>query len=136
MGYSRSYSDLKRLLTFEARYDYLRLGGEVGRSTFGFDRYLNQAFYTSAQWKRARDVVIVRDGGCDLGIEGREIHDKILVHHMNPLTMDELEQGANEIFDPEFLICTTQATHNAIHYGDASLLTKFTERSPGDTRLW
>ena len=133
----KSYSELRRLETFEERFRYLKLGGAVGRSTFGFDRYMNQRFYTSAQWKKARRDVILRDNGCDLGIEDRVIHDRILIHHMNPMTMDALEQGLGEVLDPEFLICVTNLTHNAIHYGDESILVSLPkERSPGDTILW
>ena len=131
------YSELRRYKTFEERFKYLQLKGVVGRSTFGFDRYINQRFYTSTQWKKARRDVILRDNGCDLGIEDRVIHDRILIHHMNPMTMDALEQGFGEALDPEFLICVTHPTHNAIHYGDESLLaSRPKERSPGDTSLW
>ena len=133
----RRYSDLRRLETFEDRYDYLALRGEVGKATFGFDRWMNQAFYSSREWKRARRDVIARDNGCDLGIPGREIHRGLLVHHMNPMTVDDLTQGLDWVIDPEFLICTSLATHNAIHYGDASLLPQPpVERRPGDTKLW
>jgi len=135
--YIRRYSDLLQLSTFEARYNYLRLKGAVGESTFGFERYVNQQFYTSTEWKRARNLVITRDLGMDLGIEGYEIYDKIIVHHMNPMTIEHIEDGNADILNPEFLICTTHNTHNAIHYGDASLLPKpFVERSRGDTKSW
>lgn len=134
----RSYNTLKRLKTFEERYEYLRLGGKVGGETFGYDRIFNQAFYKSRDWKQTRRDVIVRDGGCDLGIEDREIFDKIIIHHMNPITLEQIEEGGPELFDPRYLICVSQATHNAIHYGDASLLVKtnFVERKPGDTCPW
>lgn len=133
----RSYFELRRLKTFEERYQYLRLGGVVGQSTFGFDRYINQAFYRSQRWRATRDKVIIRDGGCDLGIEDREIFDKIIIHHMNPISLEDLEDCREEIFDPEFLICTTFNTHQAIHYGDDSLLIRLPpERTPGDTLLW
>ena len=133
----RHYHGLSRLQTFEERYKYLRLNGVVGRSTYGFDRYLNQKFYTSTEWRRVRNFVILRDGGCDLGIAGREIRDKIIIHHMNPMSVEEIEHGDEDILNPDYLIATTLNTHNAIHYGDESLLPKkFTERRPGDTKLW
>ncbi len=134
---SRSYRELRRLETFEERFRYLSLEGQVGRSTFGFDRYLNQQFYTSTQWRQIRQKVIARDEGCDLGVPGYEIHDRIIIHHMNPMTADEIVHGDNDILNPEFLIATTHRTHNAIHYGDESLLPRpLVERRPGDTRLW
>ena len=133
----RHYHGLSRLQTFEERYKYLRLNGVVGRSTYGFDRYLNQKFYTSSERRRVRNFVILRDGGCDLGIDGREIRDKIIIHHMNPMSVEEIEHGDEDILNPDYLIATTLNTHNAIHYGDESLLPKkFTERRPGDTKLW
>lgn len=133
----RTYSELRRISTFEDRFEYLKLKGSVGRSTFGFERYLNQQFYTSRQWRQARDKVIARDNGMDLGIEGYDIYDRIIIHHMNPMTVEDIEHGNSDILDPEFLITTTHKTHNAIHYGDASLLPKvLVERRPGDTRLW
>lgn len=133
----RVYSDLRRYDTFEDRYNYLRLRGGVGESTFGYDRYLNQRFYTSREWKDLRHEVIARDLGCDLGIEGHEIFDRPIIHHMNPMTVKDLVHGNDDILNPDHLITTTHRTHNAIHYGDASLLRKpFVERSPGDTLLW
>jgi hypothetical protein len=133
----RRYAELRRIETFEERYEYLVLRGNVGDSTFGFDRYLNQQFYRSAEWRRVRNNVIARDEGCDLGILGYEIHDRVYIHHMNPMTVDEIEHGDDSILDPEFLITTTHRTHNAIHYGDASLLAKpLVERRAGDTKLW
>jgi hypothetical protein len=133
----RTYQELSRLETFEERYDYLKLGGEVGVATFGFDRWVNQRFYQSREWRLARNGVIVRDDGCDLGVPGYEIEAKLLVHHINPLLPEDLEYGESWIFDPEFLITTSKRTHNAIHYGDASLLPQpHVERTPGDTRLW
>jgi len=133
----RSYHELRRLHTFEERFEYLNLKGVVGNSTFGFDRYLNQSFYTSREWRQARDKVIARDEGMDLGIFGYEIFDKIIIHHMNPMTIEDVEHGDSIIIDPEFLITTTQRTHNAIHYGDKSLLAvPLKPRRPGDTRLW
>lgn len=133
----KTYSELRSLNTFMERYKYLQLFGQVGSSTFGFDRYLNQRFYRSTQWKNIRDEVIVRDNGCDLGIEGYEIYDRIIIHHINPMTVDDIESGEDYILNPEYLITTTHRTHNAIHYGDESLLAKpLVERRPGDTRLW
>ena len=133
----RTYQELSRLETFDERYDYLKLGGQVGEATFGFDRWVNQRFYQSREWKLVRNRVIVRDDGCDLGVPGYEIEVKLLVHHINPLTPDDLEYGESWIFDPEFLITTSKMTHNAIHYGDKSLLPQpHVERKPGDTRLW
>lgn len=133
----RRYSDLRRLNTFEDRFKYLRLQGSIGRSTFGFDRYLNQAFYRSREWQDARDFVIVRDEGCDLGIEGYEIYSDILVHHMNPMDVDDIVHGDSKILDPEYLITTTHITHNAIHYGDENQIPRqLVERRPGDTQLW
>jgi hypothetical protein len=133
----RNYRELRRLDTFEDRFNYLSLRGEVGQATFGFDRYLNQAFYTSTEWKQARQRVIARDLGLDLGVEGHEIYDKIIIHHMNPMTPEAIEHGDDSILDLDNLITTTHATHNAIHYGDASLLPKpMTPRHYGDTKLW
>lgn len=134
----RSYSELRRLNTFMERYDYLALKGVVGEQTFGYERYHNQRFYTSRQWKQVRDHVITRDFGNDLGVDGYEIMgENIIVHHMNPMTPDNIIHGDETILDPEFLISTTHKTHNAIHYGDKSELTKvLVERRPGDTRLW
>lgn len=134
---TRSYSELQQFFTFEERYEYLKLRATVGDVTFGFDRWINQQFYSSTEWHQCRDVVIVRDSGCDLGILGRDIYDKIIVHHMNPIILEQLENGDPNIFNPEYLISVTHDTHNAIHYGDASLLKKpLVERRPGDTRLW
>lgn len=134
---TRSYSELKTFGTFLDRYRYLMLRASVGDSTFGFDRWINQQFYRSSEWRNARSEVIVRDYGRDLGVEGYEIHGDIYVHHMNPIRLEQLEQGDPAVFNPEYLICVTHNTHNAIHYGDESLLPKpFVERRPGDTRLW
>ena len=133
----RTYSELSKLKTFEERYQYLRLNGAVGKETFGFDRYLNQFFYRSQKWKTVRDKVIIRDNGCDLGIEDYDIHGRILIHHMNPITLQDLETGSEFLLDPEFLISTTHNTHNAIHYGDESLLiTAPIERCKNDTCPW
>lgn len=133
----KSYSELRRLDTFEERYDYLKLGGIVGEPTFGYDRYINQRFYTSKQWRQVRDEVIARDIGMDLGVPGYEIYDRIIIHHMNPMSANDIEHADADILSPQYLITTTHKTHNAIHYGDASLLAKQPiERQPGDTRLW
>ena len=133
----RTYSELRRLLTFEERYDYLKLRASVGEVTFGFERYLNQDFYRSRQWRDVREFVIARDEGMDLGIDGYEIYDRVIIHHMNPMRTEDLINGNEDVLDPEFLITTTHRTHNAIHYGDKSLLpTALVDRRPGDTRLW
>ena len=133
----RTYSELIKLPTFEERYRYLRLEGKVGEETFGFDRYINQAFYKSDEWLSVRDYVIVRDGGCDLGIIDREIRGKILVHHMNPITVEDILRRSEYLLNPEYLICTIKNTHDAIHYGDESLLiTAPIERSRNDTCPW
>jgi hypothetical protein len=133
----RSYSKLIRLNTFEERYEYLKLKGSVGKSTFGFDRYINQQFYRSAQWKSIRNFVIARDQGLDLAFEGYEIYDRIIIHHMNPMSVENIEHGDDDILNPEFLICTTHKTHNAIHYGDKNLLAlPIIERTINDTKLW
>lgn len=123
--------------SYEDRFEYLKLGGSVGHATFGFDRWINQTFYRSREWKSARRDVILRDNGLDLGCSGYEIHNAPLVHHMNPISVDDIAHGAEWIFNPEYLITTTQKTHNAIHYGDRSLLRQPpVERRPGDTKLW
>lgn len=133
----RTWTELQQIQTFEERYNYLRLRGAVGAATFGFDRHINQQFYRGAQWRRIRNHVIARDLGCDLGVEGYEIHDKIIIHHMNPMTVDNIVHGDADILDPEFLVTTTHRTHNAIHYGDERLLPRqLVERRPGDTTLW
>lgn len=134
----RTYSELITLPTFEERYKYLRLSGAVGVETFGFDRYLNQNFYkTDEEWLSVRDEVILRDNGCDLGIEGREIHGRILVHHMNPITKEDIIYRTKFLLDPEYLICTIKNTHDAIHYSDESLLIKDPiERRKNDTCPW
>lgn len=134
---TRCYTDVRRIPTFEERYEYLRLDGQVGEATFGFDRWVNQRFYTSPQWRRARNEVILRDMGCDLGIRGHEVPFGLLVHHMNPMTVEDIEHGRDWILDPEYLICTSKRTHNAIHYGSDHLLPRApVERRPGDTKLW
>lgn len=133
----RSYSELCMLNTFEDRYKYLQLSGAVGKDTFGFDRYLNQIFYRSQEWKSVRDKVIIRDDGCDLGVKGYEIHGRIYIHHMNPIILKDIEQRTDLLLNPEYLISTTHSTHNAIHYGDESLLPLVPkERSANDTCPW
>lgn len=133
----RTYNELIRFNSFEERYEYLRLKSSVGKETFGFDRYMNQQFYRSAQWKNIRNHVIARDLGLDLAMDGYEIYDRIIIHHMNPMSVEDLIDGQDYILDPEFLICTTHKTHNAIHYGDKSLLAlPFIERTVNDTKLW
>lgn len=133
----RSYADLKRLRSFDERFEYLQLRSQVGASTFGFERHLNQSFYSSREWRRMRDIVIARDNGCDLGVPGHEIHDRVYIHHMNPLVAEDIEQRNDDILDPRFLITTCHNTHNAIHFGDKSKLRRdFTPRRRGDTNLW
>ena len=133
----KTYSELSKLVTFEERYSYLRLNGFVGKETFGFDRYLNQVFYKSSKWRSIRDFVIIRDNGCDLGIEGREIYGRIIIHHMNPITIQDITQQSEFLLDPEFLISTIHETHNAIHYGDVNLLIREpVERQRNDTCPW
>ena len=133
----KTYSELITLPTFEERYRYLRLGGRVGEETFGFDRYLNQVFYKSKEWLSIRDYVIVRDMGCDLGMEDRQIHGKILVHHMNPIRVEDIVRRSEFLLNPEYLISTMKNTHDAIHYGDEGLLiTVPRERTKNDTCPW
>jgi hypothetical protein len=133
----RTYSELKRLGTLEERYRYLKLGGYVGENTFGFDRYINQAFYKSREWLDLRWQIIARDQGCDLGVEGYEIHARPTIHHLNPMTPRDIVDDDEKILNPEYLILTCQLTHNAIHYGNEELLPRpFTPRRPGDTKLW
>lgn len=135
---NRSYQDLIKLKTFEERFDYLKLNGSVGKETFGSNRYFYQNFFKSKEWKRTRDEIIIRDNGCDLGIEDRIITGKLLIHHMNPTSMDDIANHNLEILlNPNNLICVSFNTHEAIHYGDESLLLcDFTPRKPNDTKLW
>jgi hypothetical protein len=134
---NRSYSELRRFETLEERYAYLKLNGAVGYATFGLDRYVNQAFYMSRQWRQLRSEIILRDNGCDLGIEGFKIHKGLYIHHMNPMTVAEITAGDPDILNPDFLITVSHRTHNAIHYGDETQLPRGpVERKPGDTRLW
>lgn len=133
----RSYSEMQQFFTFEERYDYLQLRASVGETTFGFDRWINQAFYRSTEWKHIRDVVIARDLGCDLGIAGREIHIRPTIHHMNPMRAEDIDTSDPDILNPEYLITVSLETHNAIHYGDrSSLVSLLVERRPGDTSSW
>lgn len=133
----KRYSELIQIPTFEERYEYLRLFGQVGNETFGFDRYLNQQFYRSKEWRDLRHHVFVRDGGCDLGIEGRDIFGRYTIHHMNPITIDDISEATEFLLNPEYLITVSYDTHNAIHYGDKNLLvTEPIERKAGDTCPW
>ena len=133
----RTYSELIKLPTFEERFNYLRLNGCVGKETFGFDRYINQQFYRSTEWKRMRNLVILRDNGCDLGVKDRPIYERILIHHMNPVAIEDIQNGTDFLLNPEYLISTIHSTHNAIHYGDTNLLSRDPiERRPGDTCPW
>lgn len=135
---TKSYNEMIKLKTFEERFNYLKLDGRVGKMTYGADRIFNQNFYHSKEWKDFRAKVIARDNGCDLGCEDREIFDKVIVHHINPMTMEQLEEGGDDLFDLDNFVCCSHKTHEAIHYGDESLLprTNFVERKPGDTKLW
>lgn len=133
----RTFSELEQIPTFEGRYEYLRLDGQVGAATFGFDRWMNQKLYRSAEWRRIRNYVIARDLGCDLAVEGHEIHDRIYIHHMNPMRAHDIIHSNEDIFNIDFLISTTHNTHNAIHYGTADLLPRqHVARTAGDTKLW
>lgn len=134
----RTYSELCQLQTYKERFEYLQLAdGRVGEDTFGFDRYLNQQFYRSREWKRLRDELIIRDNGCDLGIDGYNIYGRVIIHHMNPITKDDILNQTEYLMSPEFLICTTHNTHNAIHYGDEGLLVLAPiERTKNDTCPW
>lgn len=133
----KTYSELIKLKTFKDRFEYLKLDGIVGEETFGFDRYMNQIFYKSREWTSVRRAVIIRDNGCDLGVEGYEIHGKILIHHMNPINLSDIVHKTDELLNPDYLITTVLSTHNAIHYGDASLLPALPiERRANDTCPW
>ena len=133
----RNYSELITLRTFKERFEYLKLDGIVGEETFGFDRYMNQIFYKSKEWASVRREVIIRDNGCDLGVDGYEIHGKILIHHMNPINLSDIIHKTDELLNPDYLITTVLSTHNAIHYGDASLLPALPiERRANDTCPW
>lgn len=134
----RTYSELCQLKTFKERFEYLQLNdGRVGEDTFGFERYLNQQFYRSREWKRLRDELIIRDNGCDLGVDGYNIYGRVIIHHMNPITKDDILNQTDYLMNPEYLICTTHKTHNALHYGDMSfLVTEPIERTKNDTCPW
>ena len=133
----RTFKELNRLKTFEDRYEYLRLKGAVGQDTFGFDRYINQMFYRSSEWKRVRDQVIVRDNGCDMGDQDYPISGRIIIHHMNPIHKEDFDDNPDYLLNPDYLVCVSHNTHNAIHYGDSNLLPKLpVERKPNDTCPW
>lgn len=135
----RTFTELSKMKTFEERFEYLKLSNGVGIETFGFDRYLNQSFYSSPEWRRLRNDIIIRDNGCDLGVDGYEIsrYQRLIIHHMNPITIEDIIDRKPDVMDPEYLICASFRTHNAIHYSDESiLLTKTIERKPGDTCPW
>lgn len=134
----RTYSELSKLETFEERFKYLQLSdGRVGDDTFGFNRYLNQQFYKTSEWRRLRDQLILRDDGCDLGVDGYRIYGRVIIHHMNPITKDDILRQTDYLTNPEYLICTAHNTHNAIHYGDESLLIMGpVERTKNDTCIW
>lgn len=133
----RTYTELSNLKTYEERFEYLRLDGMIGASTFGFDRFLNQSFYKSNKWRTIRDQVIVRDNGCDLGVKGRDIYGKIIIHHMNPITPNDIRFMSERLLNPDYLICVSLNTHNAIHYGDDELLIQMPiPRVINDTCPW
>lgn len=135
---TRTYDELCLIKSFEDRFAYLNLQGSVGKDTFGFDRYLNQSLYRSKEWKRTRDIVIARDDGCDMGLKDHPIFGRIVIHHMNPLSIADIENGNPDIFNPRFLICVSYDTHNAIHYGDIELIRRdeVVIRRPNDTCPW
>lgn len=134
---TKTYSELITIPTFEERFEYLRLKGSVGKDTFGYDRYLNQILYNSPEWKKLRNQIVIRDNGCDLACEGYDIYSHILIHHLNPITVDDVVARSRKVFDPDNLVCVTHNTHNAIHYGDASLLvTGPIVRTKNDTCPW
>ena len=134
---NRTYTELSQLKTFKERFEYLKLDGQVGKATFGFDRYLNQVLYKSPEWRRARDIVIARDNGCDLGVDGYVINENVIIHHMNPITADDILNRMDYVTNPEYLISTRLLTHNAIHYSDEKLLPKDpVERKKNDTCPW
>lgn len=137
MSNLRTYKELQQLQTFDERFAYLQLRGHIGKETFGYDRYLNQQFYRSKEWKDVRRIVILRDHGCDLGITDRLITGRIYIHHMNPITREDLINGSDLVLNPNYLICVSSMTHEAIHYGDKDLLiSDYVERSPYDTCPW
>lgn len=133
----KTYSELVKFQTFDERFEYLKLNGEVGRDTFGFDRWINQTFYRSSIWKKLRDQIIIRDNGCDLGLNGFEIPRRIIIHHMNPITIRDIELQSDFLLNPDFLICTSHSTHNALHYSDEQLIIKEpVKRFKNDTCPW
>lgn len=133
----KSYKELISLETFEERFEYLKIGGSIGKFTFGIERYVNQALYSSSEWRQLRSKIIVRDDGCDLAVADRAIFDRVLIHHINPINLDDIEKGNDLVFDLNNLICTSHSTHNAIHYGNSSLLTLLPkERTKGDMCPW
>ena len=133
----KTYKEMSRLKTFEERYEYLRLNGAVGEDTFGFDRFINQRFYRSAEWRSVRDRVIIRDDGCDLGDPDHPIQGRVIIHHMNPARVEDFNDNPEYLLNPDYLVCVSHNTHNAIHYGDENLLPKKWEpRTPNDTCLW
>ena len=134
---NKCYSELMKLQTYEERFKYLKLDGKVGSETFGYDRYLNQVFYKSDEWKSTRNTIIIRDNACDLGIEDRDIYSNIFVHHIDPITPDDIKNRSAKLLDPENLICTTKSTHDAIHYGNESIVVAGqSERRQNDTIPW
>ena len=133
----RTYSELITIQTFEERFEYLQLKGSIGKDTFGYDRYLNQVLYRSPEWKRLRNQIIIRDGGCDLACDGYDVYGKILIHHLNPITVEDVLARSRKVFDPDNLVCVSHNTHNAIHYGDVDLLvTGPIIRTKNDTCPW
>ena len=137
MSMMRTYSELIQIPTYEERFEYLQLHGEVGKDTFGFDRYLNQKFYRSTEWRQLRNSIVVRDKACDMACKDYEIYDRIVIHHLNPITVDDFINNRDSIMDPEFLVCVSPLTHKAIHFGDFELINQtYTERRRGDTTLW
>lgn len=136
MSKIKTYSELIRLNSFEDRFNYLKLHGSVGADTFGFDRIFNQMFYQGSEWKRIREYVFLRDNGCDLGVSGYDIYDRYVIHHMNPISIEDLNSHSDYLLNPEYLITTTHNTHNAIHYGESNLSGNVVERKPNDTCPW
>ena len=133
----KTYSELITIPTFEERFEYLQLKGSVGKDTFGYDRYLNQVLYRSPEWKRLRNQIIIRDNGCDLACDGYDIYGKVLIHHLNPITVEDVLARSRKVFDPDNLVCVSHNTHNAIHYGDVDLLvTGPIIRTKNDTCPW
>lgn len=133
----RCYNDLIQLKTFEERFRYLKINGKVGEETFGLDRYINQQLYKSQRWRSTRSKIIIRDDGCDLGIDGRQLEDYIVIHHMNPISLEDIEEERDIVYDPNYLICCSTRTHRAIHFGDENLLIRDPViRRPNDTCLW